>query len=316
MTKSGLVRIAVVLLGIVVLLVGRGCYFYSGYYSPPATAAPDYGDIIVPPAPAAEFPEEVVPAKEMAVLIDLARYNDFDLEELNALMLQLISRGLTITLLDMEDELETELSSDVGALVIVSPTHEFSKEEKEALHDFLDNGGRLLLIADPTRRDSINKLSLEFGLIFEPGYLYNMTEYETNYRNIFVTDFEDSEITRDLKQVVFYTAGSISSADGGIAFVDDNTHSSQIESRTRLSPMAMANDSKVLAIYDLTFMTEPYNGTLDNNQLIANIADWLADAVVELDDTDEEDDLETETDNNVYNEIGNQDEREVNRGEP
>jgi len=40
--------------------------------------------------------------------------------------------------------------------------------------------------------------------------------------------------------------------------------------------MAQAQESKVLAIYDLTFMTEPYNGILDNNQLIANIADWLA----------------------------------------
>ncbi len=39
--------------------------------------------------------------------------------------------------------------------------------------------------------------------------------------------------------------------------------------------LAQAQESKVLAIYDLTFMTEPYNGILDNNQLIANIADWL-----------------------------------------
>jgi len=31
-----------------------------------------------------------------------------------------------------------------------------------------------------------------------------------------------------------------------------------------------------LAIHDLTFITEPHNGILDNNQLIANIADWLA----------------------------------------
>ena len=32
----------------------------------------------------------------------------------------------------------------------------------------------------------------------------------------------------------------------------------------------------MLAIHDLTFMTEPYNGAFDNNQLIANIADWLS----------------------------------------
>ncbi len=58
-------------------------------------------------------------------------------------------------------------------------------------------------------------------------------------------------------------------------FTDENTFSSLIESRKRLSPIASSTDTRVLALYDLTFMTEPYNGILDNNQLIANIADWL-----------------------------------------
>ena len=49
-----------------------------------------------------------------------------------------------------------------------------------------------------------------------------------------------------------------------------------IETRTGLSPIAQASEYRVLAVYDLTFMTEPYNGILDNNQFISNIADWLA----------------------------------------
>ena len=103
-----------------------------------------------------------------------------------------------------------------------------------------------------------------------------MKENEINYRNIFVAEFKETEITKNIEKIALYTTGSISSADCGIAFVDENTFSSLIETRQRLSPMAQAQESKVLAIYDLTFMTEPYNGILDNNQLIANIADWLA----------------------------------------
>ncbi len=68
----------------------------------------------------------------------------------------------------------------------------------------------------------------------------------------------------------------IFSADDGIAFVDQNTFPSLIETRKGLSPIALAQESKVMAIYDLTFITEPYNGILDNNQLISNVADWLA----------------------------------------
>ena len=134
----------------------------------------------------------------------------------------------------------------------------------------------MLLIADPTRHSYMNSISVKFGVIFEPDYLYNMKEYEINYRNIFVAEFEESEITKNLEKIVLYTAGSISSADGGIAFVDQNIFSLVIESRKRLSLIALVQDSKVLAVYDLTFMTEPYNGALDNNQLIANIANWLA----------------------------------------
>ena len=112
-------------------------------------------------------------------------------------------------------------------------------------------------------------MSLQFGLIFEADYLYNMKENEINYRNIFVAEFKEAEITKNIEKIALYTAGSISSADCGIAFVDQNTFSSSslIETRQKLSPIAQAQESKVLAIYDLTFVTEPYNGILDNNQL-------------------------------------------------
>lgn len=132
----------------------------------------------------------------------------------------------------------------------------------------------MLLIADPTRSNAMNSLSLEFGLIFEADYLYNMKENDVNYRNIFITGFKENEITKNLTKIALYSAGSITSADSGIAFGDDNTFSSVVGTRKGLSPMALAGQSKVLAIYDFTFMTEPYNGVLDNNRLISNMADW------------------------------------------
>ncbi len=147
-----------------------------------------------------------------------------------------------------------------------------SPRRRETLDEFVNNGGKLLLIADPTRSSQINSISLDFGLIFEPDYLYNMKENEINYRNIFVAEFKESEITKSIEKIALYTAGSISSADDGIAFVDQNTFSSLIETRKGLSPIALAQEAKVLAIYGLTFITEPHNGIIDNNQLISNIA--------------------------------------------
>jgi len=327
-------RIAIVIAGIVVIVLGRGFFFYSGFYSAPATEMPSYEHIVVLPAPSAEFSDNASEEGDRTVLIDLAHNNNFDMEELNVLMLRLISRGLTIKLLGVEDDLEKELLGELkeeeeaeiveeeelageeeeeedvqenelageeeeegdeeelegedieeedieeepklpNAFIIVCPRLEFSQKEKEAIGEFVDNGGKLLLTADPTRHSEINNIAIEFGLIFEPDYLYNMKENEINYSNIFVAEFEENEITKNLEKIALYVAGSISSTDGGIAFIDQNTFSSVIESRKRLSPIALVEESKILAVYDLTFMSEPYNGTLDNNQLIANIADWL-----------------------------------------
>ena len=284
-------RIAIVLAGILVVVLGRGVFYYGGFYRPPPTEMPSYEHIVAPLVPSTEFSDAHVKGKGI-ILIDLSHNNNFDVEELNVLTSRLVSRGLTIEFFSLGADLKKELLGKetkdekvvdlkeelkvADAYIIVCPRVQFSKEERKTVGDFVNNGGKLLLIADPTRPSQINSASLKFELIFEADYLYNMKENDANYRNIFVTEFKETSITRAIKRIALYTAGSITSVDFGIAFVGDNTFSSLIETRKRLSPLALTNDSKVLAVHDLTFMTEPYNGILDNNQLISNIADWLA----------------------------------------
>ncbi len=328
-------RIAIVLTGILVVLLGRGLFFYSGFYSAPPSEMPGYEHIVAPPAPSAEFSDNYTQA-EGTILLDLAHDNDFTLEELNVLTARLILRGLTIEFLRAGDDLKERLLGEEkkpeeeekleeepekeekekreeekleekeqqeeeeeqkdeeeeevlpNAFIIVSPQQEFSKKEKEAIEEFVDNGGKLLLIADPTRRGKMNSLSLQFGLMFESDYLYNIKENDINYRNIFLTEFAENEITKSLEKIALYTVGSITSDNVGITFVDENTFSSLIETRKEFSPVALASDSKVLALYDLTFMTEPHNGVLDNNQLISNIADWLASPTEKEEEAEEE----------------------------
>jgi len=313
LTKTIMIRIVIVLVGILLVLLGRGLFCYRGFYTPPPPRLPSYEHITVPQVPSGEFYDEITEG-EGIVLIDLAHKNSFEIEELNVLMLRLISRDLTIRFLDVEDDLgkeligkeileekaeeadqngeaaskpkeepeEEEVAKELpDAFVIVCPGAEFSAEERGAISEFVEGGGKLLLIADPTRQSRLNSLSFDFGLLFEPDYLYNLKENDINYRNIYITRFVENEITEDLAKIVLYTAGSISSVDGGIARVDENTFSSLIETRRELSPIALTEEAKVLAISDLTFMTEPYNGAHDNNRLIANIADWLASPVEE-----------------------------------
>jgi hypothetical protein len=274
-------RIVAVIIGILVILLGRGFYYYSGFYSAPPIEMPSFEHAVLPMQPSTEY-SDTYEKGEGTILLDLAHDNAFELDELGVPLSRLAARGLTIDFLAKEEKeagaeegLEGELKG-MNAFITVCPKEKFSKEEKETIRNFVEDGGKLLLVADPTRVSEINSLSLDFGLIFEPDYLYDMKENDANFRNIFITEFKENEITKDLEKIALYTAGSITSSDYGIAFVGGNTFSSLIETRRKLSPIALTMDSKVLAVYDFTFMTEPYNGILDNNKLISNIADWLA----------------------------------------
>ena len=75
-----------------------------------------------------------------------------------------------------------------------------------------------------------------------------MQENEINFQNIFITEFKENEITRNLEKIALYVTGTISSDDNGIVFVDQNTVSSMIESRQQLSSIALAQEGKVLAV--------------------------------------------------------------------
>ena len=145
-------RIAIVLIAIVVVVLGRGFFYYSGFYQAPPGQLPDYESIAVPAAPSTDF-SDVYQQGEGIILIDLAHDNAFDKEELNVLILRLVSRGLTVRFLGAEDDLKRELLGKVeeeepfgeeveellgeeveelpgaSAFIVVCPQLEFSLEE-------------------------------------------------------------------------------------------------------------------------------------------------------------------------------------------
>jgi hypothetical protein len=301
MYKSLIIRIAIVIIVSLIVIIGRWFFYYSSFYEAPIIEEPRYEQIVTPLEPSTDFVDSYE-VSEGTVLIDLAHQNGFIMEELDVLILRIISRGLSIELFHAEEDLrkqllgkenetsetEKDLSEEDGninedlekkplpiAFLVVCPREDFSRDEREAINQFVEKGGKLVLIADPTRTSKINSISYDFGLIFEPDYLYNMIENDANYRNIFISDFKENDITNNLGKITLYTAGSISSSNSGIAFGDDNTYSSLIETKQGLSPVAWTEKNQVLAIYDLTFLIEPYNGILDNNLFISNIADWI-----------------------------------------
>ncbi|MCH8088196.1 MAG: hypothetical protein IIC81_10190 [Chloroflexi bacterium] len=247
--------------------------FQRGGYDPPPSNLPVFEAVTVTYAPIRGF-REVIPVREGLLLVDRAHLNQFDEEEVNILLARVADRGYSIEFLNDGGQLEEKLQSADSFLVIL-PGIAYDEGDAALAQDFVDTGGKILLIGDPGRASEINSLARTFGVLFQPGYLYNVVEHDLNFRNIFISDFRTDQVTDGLGKISLYSAGSIKSSGFPLAFSDANTFSSMVERVEAFSPLVKGSDGRVLSISDLTFMISPNNAVWDNDRLIANLADYL-----------------------------------------
>ena len=281
-------RLVILLVVVVVVVLGRAAFFHAGVYNAVSVESALPEESAKPIAPSVKSPEtnstsdaaadeettiETTVGESATVVVDVAHGNLFDLGQVSPLASELALRDARVKLFE-DDELGDALR-DTDSFIVICPERVFRADELDALAEFVDDGGRLLLVGEPTRSSEIGRLALEFGLVFESGYLYNLQENEVNFRNVFIRDFAEHQLTRGVEEVVYYTSGSIGPAERGLAFADENTFSSVVETRTRLSPVALSSAGSVVGLYDFTILTEPNNGILDNGLLISNLAAWL-----------------------------------------
>lgn len=257
------------------LLAGQVLLHYHGIYTAPPTAAHDVTGIEIPRASPTPFTDRYE-VRGGTVLLDMAHENAYTPTELGSLLARITARGYGLEYLEEKEELGKKLRY-ADALVVIAPMEPFGPEEMALIRQFVEKGGRVVLVADPTREMDMRGISTTLGVVFEDDYLYNLKENDGNFRNIYIKDFRENAITRGLGKIALYTASSVTS-DGGIAFTDENTFSSVLEGKRGLSPMALTVDSRVLALGDLTFLIEPYDTVADNPRLISNIADFLTTA--------------------------------------
>ncbi len=289
--SARLLRISLLLVApLAALAFFLGAYFFfyrGGYDSPPAVTVP-FDRVSSPLSSHVSFTDAAELHSGM-LLVDGAHLNDFTRGEVSYLLDRVASRGFDVeftgpvaTLYSVQQvpseerlALLREGLRRADSLLVIAPVEAYTRGEVDLVERFVEKGGRLLLIADPTRAADINSLAERFGVTFQPGYLYNNVDYDLNFRNIFVRNFRPDEVTRGLRQIALYTAGSIKSARPWLAHTDANTRSSIVERVEPFYPIVRGENGRVLAIHDLTFMVPPQNSILDNDQLISNIAGYL-----------------------------------------
>jgi hypothetical protein len=278
-------------------LVIRLAWHYRGVYKPPPVPTGELAVPVPPTPPLSHVVEEPTPGKG-TIVFDLAHDNKYAPDEFNVLITRLTDRGQEVEFLGSESD---EEDSAVGladrlryasALVVVSPVTPFDDDEARAVRRFVEKGGRLLLVAEPTRFEyeydeagfivgikslvpAINSLATLFDIVFDDDYLYNVQENEANYRNVILRDFAADPLTQDLEEVIFYATHSLRTQDKKLIVADENTFSSLSEGLAELPVMVRSGAGNVVAVGDLTFLTEPYNAVMDNDRLVSNLADFL-----------------------------------------
>ena len=283
-------------------------FFYQGSYDPPPSVNIPFEQITSPAvAPVAATASSVTQVQEGLVLVDDLHLNSFTESEISTLISMVANRGYDVEVIDISSTVEGQTRLQMleqrlrraTSFAVMLPRTSYSEEEINLVQQFVDKGGKLLLVSDPTRPNRINALAKRFGVEFQPDYLYNTVEYDLNFRHIFVRDFQPAPLTSGLDTIVLYVAGSIRSSGPGIGVSDTNTKSSLGEAAESFYPIALGSTSNVLAVADFTFVVPPYNSLLSNQQLLSNVADYLTDSQREFDLADFPHFYESSLDNSI-----------------
>lgn len=286
-----LIRLIIALLMLLLPLVSRTLWYYQGtYLRTQPVPTPDYMSYTIPqlkistplPAPAA------VTAGKPVVLFDLNHDNYYFISDIAPLTHAIEQLGGRIEVVESSKTLEDQLKY-VSSLAVIVPTSEFSAAEILTIRRFVDRGRHLLVITDPTLNFGVgvaatppvtsvevaNFLLESYDISFSDDYVYNLISNEGNFRHVIFSQFAKDPLTQNLSKIVFFSTHSIKTGQPALIKGDANSLSSLTDAGGGLVTATTAQQDKVLAIGNMTFLTSPYNQVADNQQLILNISKFL-----------------------------------------
>lgn len=266
----------------------------AGVTGVPAVIGPDPGDHpeyavdVVVPERANSTGEPAVERREAGgtVLVDVAHFNRFELSEIEPLLAAITAAGYEVDLLELDERLDEELSG-ADAFVVIDPGRRYSEAEAGRVEAFVDAGGRLVLLGEPTqadlggvgvvtRRSQMAPLSSRFGLEFGESYLYDMGENDGNHRNVFARPEGSSTLTEGVSRASLYTTTTIQVREGrAVLLAETGARSARTDATGRYAVAAV--NGNVLAVGDTTFLEHGNYQVVDNERLVANLVRFLVD---------------------------------------
>lgn len=289
MERNGrLIRLGVFLLIVAIIAASGLALAYLD--SPPPTPEPNYPmfdpAVTVPERTEASGEVDIDPqVSDGVVLIDAARTNRFFHDDIEPLISGINQAGWEVRFLTPEMTLEAALE-DADAFVVIDPGQAFGPTQVDAVRTFVDDGGRLVMVSDPSRfevdmfgaqefRNLMNPLAMEFDMQFGAGYLFNLEDNDGNYKHIHVTGGDGAPNLVEVDAVA-HLATWIVASDGEPFLVAEPAVEQSSSDQVDRYPIAVV-DGNVLAVGDTSFVRSGTYNVGDNEQVLSEIIRFLVD---------------------------------------
>lgn len=229
------------------------------------------------------------------VLFDRTHDNRFETEDVSALTRAIEEAGGDVRYTGVSNGFQSELSR-ADVLVIVDPGTSYGTGEVDAIEQFVDDGGRVIVLGEPNRKDveaeglqaslvvqrsMVTTVASRFGISVGSRYLYDMEHNDGNFKNVVTSppDRADADVVEGVDQVALYTAATVDTNRGTVLLRTAET-AERADGSTRAGfPVAVLSPGgNVLVVGDTTFLGEEYHAVADNDVFLERIVEFMAGA--------------------------------------
>ncbi|ERG88615.1 MAG: ABC-type uncharacterized transport system [halophilic archaeon J07HX5] len=212
-------------------------------------------------------------ASGSTVVIDTSTFtNNYAIQPLAQ---TLAENGYDIRVLTGTDSVETDLDNATGLLTL--GVTEYSEAEREAISDFADAGGHVVVTVEPSAAFSSADQSELFASIDatpQPGYVYNLQENDLNYQRIFAAPSGSPTLTAGVDRVVFDTATTLS-AQSAVETLRPIDGSQRSVTRAATTAPVVTRSDGFVTVGDTDFLSPANVQRADNDAFVGNLAEFL-----------------------------------------
>lgn len=226
------------------------------------------------------------------VVIDAGHGASIDDAQLEPLVTTLTENGAEVQFISGERSESFNASlRRADAYVAFGAETGYTSGELAALEAFADAGGRVLMLNEPSQSTSLGglivvgaptggggvpapmkELASRFGIAYGNGYLYDMQDYDLNYRNVYVSPSGGGDLTEGVDRLVFHESTPVT---GGEAMFQTSETAELSQTRTQGHFDVVVRSGNVVAVGDTSVVSQDYYRRADNEVLVGNLLDFL-----------------------------------------